>query len=268
MKTQATADRPAHGRLASTIREANAAGRLGLVLYVVPGFPSLDVYRDVVAFLDERPSVTTLETTLPVATGHETANEVIVRAHVKALENLRGQPLKPLLVGSTPRFAVLYRKSLENVSYEEFLAEYGDCFDGVIPEWRATETEAYVETSRAHGVEFMQGVAPSMTMEQAESNARLADPSGLVYLGCSTKTGGEMAPVEELSRCARRTKELRPDVSICAGMGVKTSDDVRRIGRIDGVDAVVMGTAFLQAMGDGLDAARRLVMDVEHALVR
>jgi tryptophan synthase alpha subunit len=81
-------------------------------------------------------------------------------------------------------------------------------------------------------------------------------------------TGAQLFSNQELDKCIREAKRHRPAAKVAAGFGIRNGQDVRRLAEIDGLDAVIIGTAFLQAMGEGTEAARRLLEEVEAALER
>ncbi|MEO7329184.1 MAG: hypothetical protein ABI193_11440, partial [Minicystis sp.] len=120
--------------LYNAIAEANAAGRMGLILYEIPNFPDPASYAARVAMLNSTKEVSIVELTIPVTTGFSShANQVIREAH------LAGAPHNHLLA-TMPRPAkgslcVLYRETYDKLGFDGVLKEYGHMFDGILLEW-------------------------------------------------------------------------------------------------------------------------------------
>lgn len=68
--------------LHDVIASANTAGRLGLIIYTIPRYPSPAIFEAVDRLLENSEGVSIVETTIPVTggfSGH--ANQAIIEAH-------------------------------------------------------------------------------------------------------------------------------------------------------------------------------------------
>jgi tryptophan synthase alpha subunit len=247
------------------IAEANAAGRLGLILYDVPNFPDPDEYAATLEILGQMEHVSIIETTIPVTTGFSNhANQVIRHAHLTGAKHNH-------LLDSMPRplkasLCVLYRQTCDTLGFEGVLAEYGKMFDGLLLEWDEPDSAPYLSVARAHGAELVQCIGPWHTQDQIESLLSMAEPNALVYLMSAPMTGAELFPSEDLAACIAKAKNIRSDIVVAAGFGIRTAADVTSLHQVEGLDGVIIGTAFLEAAGRGAEPAREFVEGIAAAL--
>ncbi|UCG88763.1 MAG: tryptophan synthase subunit alpha [Gemmatimonadota bacterium] len=248
------------------IAAANKDGRLGLILYTIPGFPSTPDYLATLELLNESAAVSAIETTIPVTAGFsEHANEVIRQAHMRAAScpQLASMP-RP----SKPAICVLYQSTSDTVGFESLLVSTLGQFEGLVLEWSEPEAARYTATARKHGVELVQCVGPWMAPEVIQRVMERCADEPLVYLMSAPMAGGKLFSSEELNECIVEAKKHRPTAKVAAGFGIRTGDDVRRLAEIEALDAVIIGTVFIEAMGEGFEAAKALLENVEPALDR
>ncbi len=251
------------------LREANAAGRLGLILYTIPGFPDPETYEAVTALLAERPSLSILETTFPVTDRFsEYANDTIKNAHrtaaphaapgLESVDHLRAFP-KPVI-------SVLYRATFEDYRFETVLDHSRGILDGLLFEWDAGPTDTYAVQARARDIELIQCAGNWMSREETEATLALTDDEPLVYLVSASATGAELYDPAELARVVGTIRAIKPDARIAAGFGIGTAGHVKDLQGVSGLHGVIIGTAFLKAMQAGFDAARDFLDSIEPAL--
>lgn len=255
-------------RLHRAIAEANASARLGLVLYLIPNFPDPKQYGEIVDLLAGYDEVSVAELTIPVREGFSShANATIRRAHELAAR----AGTTPALIKGWPRpkqptMCVLYEQTVREFGYEATLEATRGYFDGVLLEWDEPDSEPYLPASRRLGVELIQCVGPWMTTERIKELMSWCEPDPLVYLMSAEMTGADLFPAERLSDCVRRSREARPDIKTAAGFGIRSAGDVRSLHAVEGLDAVIVGTAFLDAMAGGRASVKQWLDPVVEAL--
>jgi tryptophan synthase alpha subunit len=253
-------------RLNRAIADANDNGRLGLIIYTIPGFPSGSDYLATLDLLNQSESVSIVETTIPVDTGFsDHANDTIRRAHIKAASWTELQRVKR---PAKPALCVLYKSTADSRGFESVLLDTIGEFEGLILEWAEDDETPYIKVARKHGLELVQCVGPWMDPDKIQHIVERSEPQPLIYLMSAPMTGGELFSNEELNQCIVETKKHRPAARVAAGFGISNGADVRRLAEIEGLDAVIIGTAFLRAMDQGVAAAKALLADVEPALQR
>jgi tryptophan synthase alpha subunit len=250
--------------LHNAIEKANAKGNLGLILYVIPNFPNPKTFQSALTILEQSEAVSILESTYPTTQGYsEHANDTIRRAHLKACEyqspDLRIRTRKPTLL-------VLYRGTLQFSSFESFLRDRQGDFDGLILEWSEPDEQTYVDASNRQGVELVQCVGPWMNDREMDAILSRCIDRPLIYLMSAPRTGAELFTNEELTRCVREAKRVRPEAKIAAGFGIRTGRDIERLSGVRGLDAVIVGTELLLNLEQGAPAVKRKLEEFEPAL--
>jgi tryptophan synthase alpha subunit len=81
-------------------------------------------------------------------------------------------------------------------------------------------------------------------------------------------TGADLCSDAELIECIHETKKHRPQAKIMAGFGISNADDIKNISRLEGLDGVIIGTAFLEKMSQGIDAVEEFIDSITPALNR
>ena len=257
-------------RQSEAIAAANAAGRSGLMLYAIPGFPSADAYQRILELLNDRAEVSIIETTLPVHGNLSAyANETIAAAHRVAHANLQGLTPESALAGiEKPSVFVLYQETHEALGLEGLMTRSGDALDALLYEWSYQGSAEERALLGRHGVELIACIHPAMSDERMQAELSAAGPEPLIYYVSAAKTGAALYERAELERGLERTRAIRPDAKIVAGFGISTPDHVRALGALTGLDGVIIGTAFLKACAEGLPAVRAFLDAIAPALER
>lgn len=254
--------------LNTAVQKANQQGQLALMVYAIPNFPDPETYREILAVLESHPAVTIIETTLPVTGDFSRfANPVIREAHVQAAQFGDGiKLLKTLQPFTKPSVMVLYRQTLEALGFQALMAKFQGRMDGVLFEWDAPGMDDYVQQSAPYGVELIQCAAPDMSDEELRGYMALTEAEPLVYLVSAAMTGAELFDMRDLKVCLEKVKQVRPAAKVVAGFGVRNAADIHRMAAINGLDGVIVGTAFLEIMPKGKDAVREYLDSLQAAL--
>ena len=188
--------------LYSAIKSANVAGRMGLIVYTIPGYPSPAVFKRVERLLEQSEGVSIVETTIPVTGGFsDHANEFIIEAH--KIASFSGTTLESPPGPRKPRLCVLYRQTMEDCGFREALARLHGRAEGLIVEWDEREENAqYCYACESAGIELVQCVGPWMTGNEIENLMRMSRDDSLVYLMSAERTGGQLFSAEALAECA------------------------------------------------------------------
>lgn len=252
------------------IREANRIGNLGLIIYSIPNFPDPETYQSVIASLASNSHVSVLETTFPVADRYsEYANETIRHAHHVALKHGSGlESIDHLRSLSKPKICVLYQATYEDEGFSRILQHSSGNLDGLLFEWEVEKEADFDHQCQQHQIELVHCAGSYMTTAEVDKLASNLPPDPLIYFESAAMTGAKLDDLEEMKRFAKLLKSKRPDFCLAAGFGVKTAEDVKALSEIDELDGVIVGTAFLQAIGDGREKALEYIDDITQALSR
>lgn len=256
--------------LNAAVHKINEQNALALMIYVIPNYPDPDTYQEILAVLHEHPAVTIIETTFPVTSKFsKMANETIQAAHRQAAQFGQGATfLKNLQGFDKPSIAVLYRETFETVGYEQVLQAMQGKIDSFLFEWLISEREKYTYSFERYGIELVQCVAHKMPPEKMEYVLSLCIDEPIVYLVSAPMTGATMFPHEELEKCSEVIKQHRPKAKTFAGFGIRTAQDVRAVSSLRGLDGVIIGTAFIEAMKEGPGRAADFLDEIAPALVK
>jgi tryptophan synthase alpha subunit len=169
--------------------------------------------------------------------------------------------------GAKPRLYVLYRQTVDRLGFDQVLRRLRGRAAGVLLEWNERRrNEQYAAACQAVGIELVQCVGPWMTASEIRSLLSLTTARPLVYLMSAERTGGTLFSPGMLARCADLVRRTRPDARVAAGFGIATPQHVKRMKCSAGIDAVIVGTAFLKAASGGIEAARRFIEPITEAL--
>jgi len=251
--------------LSEAILKSKNKGRLGLIVYTIPGFPTGDDSNDIVAWLQAEEAVSIIENTIPVSKGFsDHANSTIRAAHSAAVRfATHGMVYERW---TKPSLCVLYQSTSEELGFEEVCRRASGVFDGMILEWSEPNERPYVETANRHGVELVQCIGPWHTTERIGEIMQNVRPGGLVYLMSAEMTGADLFPAEILGDCIARARSFRPDIVVAAGFGIRTAEHVRSLSHVAGLDGVIIGTEFLRQAEKGANAAKDYLREIFAAL--
>jgi tryptophan synthase alpha subunit len=82
----------------------------------------------------------------------------------------------------------------------------------------------------------------------------LSRGGGFVYASMGPKTGARSASIDDLRRKRAELQAVRPDLPVCAAFGINNSADVEELRDSGGCDGVIIGTAALAKLGEGMAA--------------
>lgn len=251
--------------LSEPFHKAKKEGRLGLIVYTIPGFPSAADSNDIVAWLQAEDAVSIIENTVPVTKGFsDHANATIRAAHTAATQFATEAMVYERW--TKPSLCVLYQSTSDEMGFEGVCKRASGIFDGMILEWSEPNERPYVEIANRHGIELVQCIGPWHTTERIGEIMQNVRPGGLVYLMSAEMTGADLFPNDKLADCIARARTFRPDIVVAAGFGVRTAEHVRQLAHVPGLDGVIIGTEFLRHAEKGAAAAKAYLREIFAAL--
>ncbi|MEZ4416312.1 MAG: tryptophan synthase subunit alpha [Gemmatimonadota bacterium] len=245
-------------RLEAAIRGAQADGRPALVGYVTGGFPDPQAFADLLP--DLAAEVDILEVGIPFS--DPMADGVTIqRASERALSagaTLSGI-LDTLAAARLERPVVLmsYLNPVLQMGLDSFAerARASGVSGLIVPDVPFEESGPLRRALGGQGVALIQLVTP---LTPDERLARLCAASeGFVYAVTMTGTTGAAVASQHDQVAAYldrvRARSPRP---VLAGFGIRTAEDVRRLGAH--ADGAIVGSAVVEAIEQGADAAALL----------
>jgi tryptophan synthase alpha chain len=135
---------------------------------------------------------------------------------------------------------------------------YGLITPDLIPE----EADDWFAASEAHDLDRIFVVAPSSTPERLAATANAS--RGFVYAASTMGVTGARDVVSNAApQLVRRVREVS-DIPVGVGLGVRSGAQAAEIGAY--ADGVIVGSALVSALGEGLDALRRLTEELANGV--
>lgn len=251
--------------LSEPFHQAKKNGRLGLIVYTIPGFPSTADSNEIIGWMQNEDAVSIIENTIPVTTGFsDHANATIRAAHTAATKNATEAMVYERW--TRPSLCVLYQSTADEMTFAGVCKRASGIFDGMILEWSEPNEKPYVDIANQHGIELVQCIGPWHTTERIGEIMQNVRPGGLVYLMSAEMTGADLFSNDKLADCIARARQFRPDIVVAAGFGVRTADHVRTLAHVSGLDGVIIGTEFLRQIEKGAAVARHYLQEIFAAL--
>lgn len=256
-------DAGAKGGLAELFGTCRAEGRSALIGYLPTGFPDVatsiaamtalvesgcDIVEVGVAYSD--PGMD--GPTIAAATEAALAGGVRVRdalTAVEAIANAGGRAVVMTYWNPVLRWGV--------DTFARDLAAAGGL--GLItPDLIPEEAGDWIAASESHGLDRIFLVAPSSTPERLAMTVQAS--SGFVYAASTMGvTGARDAVSTAAPELVRRVKAIS-DIPVGVGLGVRSRQQAAEIGSY--ADGVIVGSALVSALTDGLPAVRSLVAEL------
>ncbi|OLP03163.1 tryptophan synthase subunit alpha [Mycolicibacterium porcinum] len=254
-------------RLAELFDGCRAEGRAALIGYLPTGFP--DVQTSIAAMTALVESGCDLVEvgvpysdpgmdgpTIAAATEAALAGGVRVRdtlAAVEAISNAGGRAV--VMTYWNP----VLRKGVDTFARDLASAGgYGLITPDLIPE----EAVDWIAASEEHNLDRIFLVAPSSTPERLAATVNAS--RGFVYAASTMGVTGARDVVSNAApELVRRVKEVS-DIPVGVGLGVRSGAQAAEIGAY--ADGVIVGSALVSALGEGLDAVRRLTEELANGV--
>ncbi|WP_396909573.1 tryptophan synthase subunit alpha [Mycolicibacterium sp.] len=254
-------------RLAELFDGCRAEGRAALIGYLPTGFPDVQTSISAMTAMVES-GCDLVEVGVPysdpgmdgptiaAATEAALAGGVRVRdtlAAVEAISNAGGRAV--VMTYWNP----VLRKGVDTFARDLASAGgYGLITPDLIPE----EAVDWVAAAEEHNLDRIFLVAPSSTPERLAATVNAS--RGFVYAASTMGVTGARDVVSNAApELVRRVKEVS-DIPVGVGLGVRSGAQAAEIGAY--ADGVIVGSALVSALGEGLDVVRRLTEELANGV--
>lgn len=128
----------------------------------------------------------------------------------------------------------------------------------ITPDLIPDEADEWIQVSDEHGLDRIFLVAPSSTPERLATTTSLS--RGFVYAASTMGvTGARDAVSDAAPELVRRVREVS-DIPVGVGLGVRSREQAAEIAAY--ADGVIVGSALVTALNDGLPAVRALTEEL------
>lgn len=231
-----------------------------LIPFVMPGFPSISISRDVTRFLETQSNVI-VETALPSLQPSGSAlvqkvRQTVIRAGIKAEDILstfrqsRKKQSAMLMLHAEPDGQQL---SQIHASFDYAIAPFGAQNIAALNAGADAKRKNQDAATRFGG---------QVTPNDPELEAKVRASQGFIYLKVAPEREGTLYPENEIRDSIQKIKAIK-DIAVFCGFGVKTASDVRMLQQAS-ADGVFLGAEALKVQQKGL-AAFKEFWDAMHA---
>lgn len=245
-----------------------AEDRAALVGYLPAGFPTKEQSIAAIAAMIEG-GVDLVEVGLPYSDPVMDGPVIQAAADTALAAGTRTTDVLEVVKATAelaPTVVMTYWNPVDRYGVDRFAADLAEAGGvGLItPDLIPDEGADWEAASRAHGLDRIYLVAPSSTDERLAMTAEHA--SGFIY---ATAVMGVTGAREQTSSLApelvARTRKVT-DTPIGVGLGVSNGAQAHEVAQY--ADAVIVGSALVRAVYDGLDAVRALAAELRSGVQR
>ena len=253
-------------KLAERIAAARAEGRAALIGYLPVGYPDVDASIAAMVAMVEA-GADAIEIGVPYSDPGidgpviQEAVEVAVRAGVGIRDVLR--EVEAVAGAGAVPVVMTYWNPIERYGVERFATDLAAAGGAglITPDLIPDEAGEWIAAAERADLDRVFLVAPSST--EARLRSTTAASRGFVYVASTMGVTGARATVSDAARTlVARTREARPDIALCVGLGVSNGAQAAEIAAY--ADGVIVGSAYVREMleGRGADGVRALTEDL------
>jgi tryptophan synthase alpha chain len=253
-------------QLAECIGKARAEGRAALIAYLPVGYPTVDdSITAMVAAVEAGADV--IEVGVPYSDPGmdgpviQEAVDLAVRAGVGMRDVLRA--VRAVADAGAVAVVMTYWNPVERYGVDRFatdLAAAGGA-GAITPDLIPEEAGEWIAAAEQADLDRVFLVAPSST--DARLRSTTAAGRGFVYAASTMGVTGTRATVSDAAqKLVARTREARPDLPVCVGLGVSSGAQAAEIAAF--ADGVIVGSAYVRELleGRGTEGVRALTADL------
>jgi tryptophan synthase alpha chain len=264
-------------QLADRIASARSEGRAALIAYLPVGYP--DVPASIEAMVAAvQAGADVVEVGVPYSDPGmdgpviQQAVDVAVRAGVGMRDVLRA--VEAVADAGAAAVVMSYWNPIERYGVERFATDLAGAggAGAITPDLIPEEAQSWIGAAEPADLDRVFLVAPSST--DARLRSTTAASRGFVYAASTMGVTGTRATVGDAAeKLVARTREARPDLAVCVGLGVSDGSQAAEVAAF--ADGVIVGSAYVRELleGRGADGVRALTADLadgvrgrEHAL--
>ncbi|CCQ16256.1 Tryptophan synthase alpha chain [Rhodococcus sp. AW25M09] len=250
-------------RLSGTFAQCRAEGRAALVGYLPAGFPTVPRSIEVVETMVDA-GCDIIEVGIPYSDPVMDGPTIQAAADVARRSGARVKDVfsvtEKVAAAGGKAVVMTYWNLVLKYGIENFARDLAGAGGlGIItPDLIPDEAQEWIEVSKAYDLDRTFLVAPSSTEERLVSTVEVS--SGFVYAASTMGVTGARDAVSSMAPalCARIREHS--DIPIGVGLGVRSGAQAAEIARY--ADAVIVGSALVSAVDNGLDAVRQLTTEL------
>ena len=256
-------------RFADMFAKTKAEGRAALITYIMAGDPNIETSQEMLDALPEA-GADIIELGFPFS-DPMADGKTIQAAASRALKS--GTKLKGVVDmakqfrlknNNTPVVLMGYVNPVLHYGIDKFANDIAAAgVDGLLlVDLPPEEDKALYEVTQKHGIALIKLATPTTDAARAEIILKKAG-GFLYYVSLNGITGSKTADAVNVKKSLAALK-AQTDLPIAVGFGIKTAAQAKEIAAFS--DAVVVGSAIVDALQKGKDNALKFVQELRSAL--
>lgn len=229
---------------------SNTVLRSALIPFITAGYPSLDTTAQVLALLDSQ-GVQAIELGIPYSDALADGNVIQESSRIALQKKAYVNQVLELVSSlshqiNAPIIIFTYLNPVLAKGIELFVKQIAQAgVKGlVIPDLPLEESDYCIAVCNYYEIELILFVSPSSSQERI--NQIIEKAPGCIYLVSSYGVTGQREHIDSNTRHLVKRIKLASDKAVMLGFGISNEFQVKKIMNSNlGVDAIVMGTAFI-----------------------
>jgi tryptophan synthase alpha subunit len=247
--------------LSDVIRGEAGRGRLAVGIYLVPGFPDWDTSTEALSRCLAQ-GVDFIEFPAMADPRWSPRTGSVVARALRDAEPYTEAKAIPWLLRAPVRVAIVYPSAWPSPGVWSAPPPLRAGASGFLFETDPPDVAPYAVAAAQDGAVIIPAVdATAVRLSDADRYV-ISHGGGFVYASLGPKTGSRAASAADLRRKQAEVQSSRPDLPVCAAFGISQPADVEELRGTSGCSGVIIGSAALAKLGEGMAAFNRWLKEI------
>jgi tryptophan synthase alpha subunit len=248
-------------RLSDVIRASSARGELAVGLYLVPGFPDWNTSMEAVGLCLSH-GVDFIEFPAMSAPRWSPRTGPVLARALREAEPYSETKATAWLLRAPVRVAVVYESAWPSPTTWSAPPSLRAGVSAYLFESDPAQIAPYTLAAAERGAVIIPAVDASKEGLSDADRQLISSGGGFVYASLGPETGSRAASVTDLQRKRSDIQSVRPDLPVCAAFGISQPADVKELRDCEGCDGVIIGSAALTWLSEGIAAFGAWLEDI------
>jgi tryptophan synthase alpha subunit len=240
-------------RLSDIVQGQPKRDKLAVGIYLVPGFPNWGASMEALALCLSH-GVDFIE--FPVVTNPQWSQRTgpVIAQALRDAEPYAEDQATAWLLHAPVRVAVVYGSAWPSPAAWSAPASLQAGVCGYLFETDPPDIAPYAMAAAESGAVIIAAVEATTVGLSEADQCLLSQGGGFVYASLGPRTGSRAASPADLARKRAEIRSVRPDLPVCAAFGINQAADVEELRGSGACDGVIIGSAALAKLGEGMAA--------------
>lgn len=230
-----------------------ARGSLAVGIYLVPGFPDWDTSTEALR-LCRGQGVDFIEFPAMCDPRWSPRTGSVVARALRDAEPYSQARATAWLLHAPVRVAIVYPSAWPSPDVWSAPSPLRDGVCGYLFETDPADVAPYALAAAEDGAVIIPAVDATAPGLSDGDRRVISHGGGFVYASLGPKTGSRAASPADLRRKQAQVAAVRPDLPVCAAFGISQPADVEELRGTGGCSGVIIGSAALAKLGEGMTA--------------